>query len=225
MLPKNTAAATTARGDRAGDAAAPARSGSTALRRARSPPRARSPRRWRRSRRRAGHQAASSTPSGRLIASVDFGKRRHRHRQLTRSAIAGHGDADLPGARRHHPECAGEQPRGRRSTVTRRRERAQTAAPGPVSGSGTMRISVTSSLVVSTSTSATPGIACGGLIVTKSRYGPAWPSRNTSGLPMCAASGDGGTRTAAQAIERGAQRARPSPPHPLHRAAERASPT
>src|SRR3979490_1189604 len=59
-------------------------------------------------------------------------------------------------------------------------------APGPVSGSGTIRTSWTSGEVVSTSTSAMPGTACGGLTVTNTRYAPASPSRNTSGLPTCA---------------------------------------
>ena len=60
-------------------------------------------------------------------------------------------------------------------------------APGPLSGSGTMCTSRTSSAVVRMPTSATPGIAYGGRTVTNRRYGPARPSRKTSGLPTCAA--------------------------------------
>ena len=115
---------------------------------------------------------ARSTPSARLIASVDFGS-------------VGTGTASCPGPR--SPETATRTcqapaviiqrcPVKSRGSLDDRDATSGTGAncaPGPVSGSGTMRTSRTSSLVVSTSTSATPGIACGGLIVTKILYGPA----------------------------------------------------
>ncbi len=147
---------------------------------------------------------ASSTPSARPIARVDLGS-------------VGTGTASWPVPR--SPETATRTcqapaviiqrcPVKSRASSDDRDATSGTGAnraPGPVSGSGTMRTSRTSSLVVSTSTSATPGIAYGGLIVTKTRYAPAWPSRKTSGLPMCAATGTRRAATTATRGERGAQ--------------------
>src|SRR5215469_18924221 len=44
----------------------------------------------------------------------------------------------------------------------------------------------TSGEALRTSISATPGITCGTRTVTNKRYGPASPSKKTSGLPTCA---------------------------------------
>ncbi len=58
--------------------------------------------------------------------------------------------------------------------------------PGPVSRSGWTSIDATSGDDARISICATPGMTLGMRIVTNSSYGPAWPSKNTSGLPTCA---------------------------------------
>src|SRR5438445_6319860 len=54
---------------------------------------------------------------------------------------------------------------------------------------GAMRIALTSFDSLRISISATPGITCGTRTVTNNLYGPALPSRKTSGLPTCAQAG------------------------------------
>ena len=73
------------------------------------------------------------------------------------------------------------------------RARAQIAAAA-IRRKGTMWICVTSAARLRISISAMPGTTCGGRMVTSNWYGPAWPSKNTSGLPTCAASGAAAAR-------------------------------
>ena len=210
-----------------------ARSGRLA--RAAALPPARSSRRCRRSRRRGGTiRQASSTPSARLIA-------QRRLAAAWAPARPACPDPRSPRRRRapaRRPAVIIQRwPVNSRASSGDRDATSGTGAncaPGPVSGSGTMRTSRTSSLVVRTSTSATPGIACGGLMVTKTLVRPGLAvekhvgAADVRGRRATARRGDeraSRDRAAAIAEPQTAGHRLTASRHPLHGAAERAVPS
>ena len=148
----------------------------------------------------------SSSPSGIRIAPTVFCM------PSTRVESAGTGTESVPLPRApvhihaHFPRTGRHQPEASRvelrivfrgaGQVGHRRKllRAPSAARGRCGSA------VTSAARLRISISATPGTTCGGRIVTSSWYGPAWPSKNTSGLPTCAASGAAAARRSAARI-------------------------
>ena len=117
-----------------------------------------------------------------------------------RAGSAGTGTASSPAPRApsrrsrtcHAPACISHKcPTKLCASSRSRRATSGTGdsfAPTPCAGSGTMvmRAPGSSGSATRAVTSAIPGTASGGRTVTRTRYGPAAPSKKTSGLPTCA---------------------------------------
>ena len=170
MLPRNKPHDDDDRRHRSGDSAAPAPPRIRASRQAPGQLRAQP---WRRSR-----QSLRRAPASALRACAERSAHRERrvrqrwNRDRQRARIR---ESPVTATRTCHAPAViiHRLPVNSRGSAVDRDAQSGTGAncaPGPVNGSGTMRTSSMSSLVVSTSTSATPGIAYGGLTVTSSLY-------------------------------------------------------
>ena len=149
------------------------------------------------------HEAGdSSSASGAAPSRASTSEAWAPARPAALAAIARDGDAYLPVAAVIIHSMPGKN-RGRLTIATRRRAPAQTVRRAGERQRHDADLSCTSSLVVSTSTSATPGTACGGRIVDEDAVRPGLAiEKYVRAADVASRSGDAAARTSARCPHR-----------------------